>query len=492
MNLLGQAALSTFRLLISLRLAVVVVVSLAAECAVATCLESLYDTPTAQYWVYRAWHFRLVLFVFGLNILCVALSRWPWKPRHTPFLLAHSGILMLLAGSWVTEQWGLDGSLRIGEGERSGVVQLSESALVVAERGHAGAWSFPIRWQPPGRKFTPIDLARRGPGLPLAIDGYLPRAESEVRFEAVPPGEGSSGAAFARLRIAGGPMRISQPYSLWAGDPSWMQVQAGPARITWVPRLEDLPVKKPVEPAPPPGTPAFMGGGGPRAYLATDAQGVLRLRTFSSAGERRDFTPAAGAALDPGWKGVSLTLEEFLPRARLRPEFRPARVLFGPQAPSSAVSVNGTWMGLGDRAEVRAGGRVFDVAYQPERAMLPFAITLERFEIERYPGTQSPASYASEVRVHGAPDAPAPDYPVRISMNEPLHAGGFTFYQASYEDADPRPTVSIFSVNRDPGRPWKYGGSLLLVGGSMLLVAMRYRRRAVALPAIASGGGAPP
>ena len=43
----------------------------------------------------------LVLGALGTNIFCVAVSRWPWQRRHIPFLLAHLGILMLLAG------WGL-------------------------------------------------------------------------------------------------------------------------------------------------------------------------------------------------------------------------------------------------------------------------------------------------------------------------------------------------------------------------------------------------
>jgi hypothetical protein len=61
-------------------------------------------------------------------------------------------------------------------------------------------------------------------------------------------------------------------------------------------------------------------------------------------------------------------------------------------------------------------------------------------------------------------------------MNEPLTVKGITLYQASYEDAQPRPVVSIFSVNRDPGRPWKYLGSLLIVLGSIILFAVKYRK----------------
>ncbi len=52
-------------------------------------------------------------------------------------------------------------------------------------------------------------------------------------------------------------------------------------------------------------------------------------------------------------------------------------------------------------------------------------------------------------------------------MNNPLKYQNFTFYQASYFQSQEGPMGSILSVNFDPGRPWKYLGSLLLVFGSI-------------------------
>ncbi|MBI2712793.1 MAG: hypothetical protein HYX41_08075, partial [Bdellovibrio sp.] len=43
-----------FKQLCSLKLAVLVILTLALALAAGTVLESVYDTPTAQYWVYRA------------------------------------------------------------------------------------------------------------------------------------------------------------------------------------------------------------------------------------------------------------------------------------------------------------------------------------------------------------------------------------------------------------------------------------------------------
>ena len=131
------------------------------------------------------------------------------------------------------------------------------------------------------------------------------------------------------------------------------------------------------------------------------------------------------------------------------------------------------WLGLGDRALLHLGDRELEIGYQPHRTVLPFSVRLDRFTIDRYQGSHDPSAYWSKVTVL---DGQAEQSAV-IRMNEPLTHSGFTLYQSSYEDGVPRPMVSVFAVNRDPGRPWKYLGSLLLVLGSILLFASRYFKK---------------
>jgi cytochrome c biogenesis factor len=167
-----------FRALSSLKLAVLVIFLLAVALAVATILESIYDTPTAQYWVYRSDWFHLLLGLLGLNIFCVATSRFPWKKRHIPFLLAHAGILILLVGSWITEKFGLDGNLRITEGETASVVELDSASLYV---NHADRLQLiPIPWLPPGLKFRGIDAVQAGLAYDFRIDQFLSHADPIV------------------------------------------------------------------------------------------------------------------------------------------------------------------------------------------------------------------------------------------------------------------------------------------------------------------------
>jgi len=91
---------------------------------------------------------------------------------------------------------------------------------------------------------------------------------------------------------------------------------------------------------------------------------------------------------------------------------------------------------------------------------LPFSVKLRDFQLDRYPGSMAPSSYASEVTV--VDGEKRVDY--RIYMNHTLDYGSYKFFQSSY-DQDEKGT--ILSVNDDPGKWPTYLGYLMLVIGFM-------------------------
>jgi hypothetical protein len=458
-----------FRILCSLKLAVVVMLTLATAMTAATVIESLYDIRTGQYWVYRAGWFYFMLFLLGANILTVALSRWPWKRRHGPFLMAHLGILMLLFGSWVTWKYGLDGSMRLVEGQASAAVELDQPEILITDGNSIG--TTPIRWTPAHAEFKPVTI----PAYGLVVDRFITAAEPKISFLPAEPSDKSAKPAL-KVLLSGGPMRIRQEYWLWLGDPGWTAVQAGPAFLRLLDGSDpDNPnVQSRFQPQRALGMPP-----GPELDFTAQADGSISWWTRSSSGEQKKgkIPPGGvkGQALELPWKGgVKLEVLEYLPSAVSRIDYFPSRIQYGPQAPPSAIHLvagNGgpgqeMWLGMGDRAVLSLGGRDVTIVYQNQRQMLPFSVRLERFQIDYYDGMRDPKEYASTVSVAGGSGSRAN---VLISMNEPLHHDGITFYQASFEPGEPRPTVSILSVNRDPGRQLKYWGSLLIVLGSVWL-----------------------
>ncbi len=88
---------------------------------------------------------------------------------------------------------------------------------------------------------------------------------------------------------------------------------------------------------------------------------------------------------------------------------------------------------------------------------LPFYVKLRDFQLERYPGSMSPSSYASEVTVIDTVNKK--EFKYRVFMNNVMDYGGYRFFQSSY-DMDEKGTV--LSVNKDPGKWPTYIGYMLL------------------------------
>jgi cytochrome c-type biogenesis protein CcsB len=89
-------------------------------------------------------------------------------------------------------------------------------------------------------------------------------------------------------------------------------------------------------------------------------------------------------------------------------------------------------------------GRTVELSYGPQIKNLPFSIKLNDFILERYPGSNSPSGYKSDVVL--IDKAGNVQRPFMIFMNNILKYKGYRFYQSSF-DSDERGT--ILSVNHD-------------------------------------------
>lgn len=108
-----------YRFLASLKLAVISIATLAAVLGYATFFESWYGTAAVQQWIYQSPWFALLLAFLGTNILCAALIRYPWKKRQIGFLITHTGLLVVLLGSWISFKATDDGHVGMVEGADS-------------------------------------------------------------------------------------------------------------------------------------------------------------------------------------------------------------------------------------------------------------------------------------------------------------------------------------------------------------------------------------
>jgi hypothetical protein len=118
-----------------------------------------------------------------------------------------------------------------------------------------------------------------------------------------------------------------------------------------------------------------------------------------------------------------------------------------------------------------AGGRTYALALRDRRVYLPYALTLEKFSHDVYPGTDIPKNFSSLVRLQNP--SRGEDRQVLIYMNQPLRYDGKAFYQASFGKGD---TLSILQVVENPGWLIPYVSTVLVTLGLLVHFAISLRR----------------
>ncbi len=445
--------------LASLKLAVVVIILIGVVTAWGTIVEAQYDALAAKKLVYDSIWMWAPMILLVVSLTSVMVDRWPWQKRHTGFVLAHIGIIILLLGSLITQRWGIDGSISFGIGEKQKNIIVGETDLAVYSSFDGAQYAKLFDQE--------VDFLKRPAGaVPIVISipegeikivESLPYAIREQKF--VEADRESKAGAAIRFQMQNPNVNITE----WMLQPSKDGVETkdlGPAQVLLVSQF-----------------PRDFGGRNAILFKPVDDDRLeYNVHTASRPGIQRGFVKP-GESIKTGWMGLELRMLKYIPRAKEEVSYRAldkptpmtsAAIKVAYRAPGKS-EISHQWMGLNSLLKLFSDGQVYVVSYANRRIPLGFELTLKDFRIGRYQGTMRAASYESVVAL---PDAAEQ----LISMNEPMKHAGFTFYQASFEsDPSGRPVASVLSVNRDPGRALKYFGSLLIVFGAIHLFYMKRR-----------------
>ena len=109
---------------------------------------------------------------------------------------------------------------------------------------------------------------------------------------------------------------------------------------------------------------------------------------------------------------------------------------------------------------VTMDGKIYGLRLMREIWPMPFEVRLDKSIGEYYPGTRKPSTFQSDItRI-----ADGSEQSFRIKMNEPMRYGGFTLYQARWEDRGDRP-MSGFAIVKNPSDQWpKYSLYISILG----------------------------
>ncbi len=449
----------------SIKMAVCILSVLILIFIVGTVYESLYGTVHAQELVYQSMGMTLVLVLLFLNIFAVMLDRWPWKKKHTPFLLAHFGILFIITGSFLTRFYGVDGSLRLALEEKAGYINTTSSVFLVYSSFDAENMtelyrdkvSF-FRHRPSLKKPYKVQLGSHV----LEVTDYHPSAV--FREDYVPA---KRGGVAVRFQMEGSRVNLVK----WLFKPPLMDqvvLPLGPAQVVLLDSFDK-----------------FKETSKPSLLLKPNEMGLHYVfKVDPSKGHSSKIQKAklekvkksllkTGSVLETGWMDLKFRIISYLPKALPELHFTPQEKVSQDTLPALQLTFKGEkkWMGFNSFMYFFDEDKVFVVAYVNERKNLPFQLQLKNFQVTRYLSSTKAAAYESEVLVNQETVGR------KISMNEPLKLAGYTIYQSGFEENDSgAPQASVFAINKDPGRFLKYGGSFLVILGTFLLFLKRNRR----------------
>ncbi len=137
-----------FEFFASLKLAVVLISTVAFVLAIATFVESNSGTAAVRFWIYHTKSFSFLMALLAMNIFFAAAIRYPWKKHQTGFVITHIGLLTLLAGSAISYRGSINSQLLVLD-------QQSNQIASDTAQGYLLFTGIPGRPEPFKVRFTP-------------------------------------------------------------------------------------------------------------------------------------------------------------------------------------------------------------------------------------------------------------------------------------------------------------------------------------------------
>ncbi len=435
-------------LLGSMKTMAVLMLVFAVSIGYATFVENDYGTMTAKADIYNARWFEILLALLAVNLILNILNFKMARREKALVFLFHIAFLIILVGAAVTRYIGYEGMMHIREGEQNDAIVSAEPyiSFTVAKGEKTYTFQEPLFLSKRSSNDFERTLDVEGEPIKVALEEYM----GDASYEAVADPKGK---ALFNLMVTGA--QGAQQVQLGEGD----FVEANDVVIDF---NSGKTFEKPV---------ISVSVEGDKPYLSMPQEMMtLSMDTQQSAPLPAGKHEFAGRTLYQSAQS-GFVLRSFLPKAVMKLVSTPAK---GPMMKGSdaltfsfeqggqkvQAVVLGTPGEVGEAKTLKVGDSLIRVTYGSIERKLPFAIALNDFQLERYPGSMSPASYASEVSV--VDEANGKKFDFRIYMNHVLDYQGYRFFQSSY---DPDETGTVLSVNHDPGTWITYLGYLLLAIG---------------------------
>lgn len=190
-------------------------------------------------------------------------------------------------------------------------------------------------------------------------------------------------------------------------------------------------------------------------------------------------TLTLGQAVTPGWADFQITLEEYIPRAKINREIVPVTDATIEGTPALLVKTESgveTWLPWGEPTTIKNPGGEMYAAFTPKLLQIPFGIKLEDFIVDRNEGSETVAMWTSLIRIED--EANNLTQQRKVWMNHPTWYRGWKIAQASWNPGDLQ--QSTLQVKREPAwvtaLTW-IGSALVVLGIAVMFYAPGLARK---------------
>ena len=428
--------------LISTRLTAFLFIVYALAMAIGTFIENDYGTVTAKILIYNATWFELILVVFVINFSFNIKRYNLLKFNKWPVLMLHISWILIILGAGVTRYIGYEGVMPIRENTSSNTFLSEKTYLTAIVDGEIDdvvnrrmlqddflfseftnnnfSWNYDLK----GQDFTIeyIDFIEN------AKEGLVEDESGEKYLKIVEASKGNRHEHFLKF----GEVTSVHNILFALNKPT-----EGAINISDYDG--DLIINSPFD--------------GDFMRMADQMQGDLKQNTDQVLQLRSLYNTAGLQFVFPN-PVINGRFEIIKSDEETQQDGLFLRV--SSNGDSKEIGLLGAKGIVNDPKKIEVGGLEFLLKYGSLENKLPFAIKLNDFIAEKYPGTEkSYSSFMSKVTVI---DEDTFDYD--IYMNHILNHSGFRFFQASF---DPDEKGTVLSVNHD------YFGTLITYIGYFLL-----------------------
>ena len=431
----------------------------AGAIGVATFIENDYGTSAAQKVVYKAWWFELLLILFSITIIVNIIKFRMVQQKKWPLVLFHTAIIIIIIGAGITRYIGFEGIMHIRENDSADSFISSNTFLKFKVTKDDQTYEFdePVLFASLGNNRWEESYLIGSDLINIRVKEFIPNPKKSLS-------ESIDGIPTLQLVIGG--LNGREEYYISLGETKRIGNVIYNFKDTPFPDAFNIAVRNEslVFTSSKVLTQTVMATQKKDTIYPSDTDSPLKLSALYTDGVNSvvfsDYNKKGSVQIesaDPKVKNESLT------------------------ALLMEVSVNGESMetyvyssrGNEGRPELLTFNNLnASISYGAKEMKVPFNIKLNKFILDKYPGTNSASSYASEVTLVDEQENINMDY--RIFMNNILNYKGYRFFQSSF-DRDERGTY--LSVNSDFwGTLISYIGYGLLTLGMLLTLFSKKTR----------------